>query len=208
MIVALLVLLWLAAGLPLRGLLARLRWPLYSLLPFVVLFPLLAPGPRWGSTPLAKAGLLRAAVILLKGVNLVAAASLAFDSARFESSTRALRGLRVPARLVEILAVSYRFFFVLSAEVASLRLAWRSRGGRRPGFWRQARQAGAVVGTLLIKAVDKTERVVLAMRARGYRGALPCPPSPPASWAQVMAAALFCLGLAASFLLEVYVLPW
>lgn len=82
----------------------------------------------------------------------------------------ALRALRVPATVVVILGMTYRFLFLLLASAHELFLARRSRSvGRLPPP--EARKLFArTAGVLLSKTMATSQQVYLAMVSRGYTG--------------------------------------
>ena len=89
----------------------------------------------------------------------------------------ALRALRVPAILVAIVMLMYRYLFVLVDEAQSLMRARTARSaaiGPNSGgslVWR-AKSAGGMAGSLFIRTLDRSERIYMAMLARGYDGTL------------------------------------
>ncbi|MYC07077.1 MAG: cobalt ECF transporter T component CbiQ [Chloroflexi bacterium] len=89
----------------------------------------------------------------------------------------ALRSLRVPAVLVAIVMLMYRYLFVLVEEAQRLMRARAARSaaiGSKSGgslVWR-AKSAGGMAGSLFIRTLDRSERIYMAMVARGYDGAL------------------------------------
>lgn len=82
----------------------------------------------------------------------------------------ALRSLRVPASVVVILGMTYRFLFLLLASAHDLFLARRSRSvGRLPPP--EARKLFArTTGVLLSKTMATSQQVYLAMISRGFTG--------------------------------------
>ena len=82
----------------------------------------------------------------------------------------ALRSLRVPATVVVILGMTYRFLFLLLASAHDLFLARRSRSvGRLPPA--EARKLFArTTGVLLSKTMATSQQVYLAMLSRGFSG--------------------------------------
>ena len=89
----------------------------------------------------------------------------------------ALRSLRVPAILVAIVMLMYRYLFVLVEEAQRMMRARAARSaaiGRKSGgslVWR-AKSAGGMAGSLFIRTLDRSERIYMAMVARGYDGTL------------------------------------
>ena len=133
-------------------------------------------GP-WG-LEITDAGLVRFVSIVSRSMLSIAAAVLLTATTRFPDVLHALRHLRVPAVLVAIIAFMYRYLFVLVEEVERLLRARAARSGRLPGVrgggsvrWRAA-VAGHMAGQLLVRSLDRSDRVYQAMLARGYRGEL------------------------------------
>jgi cobalt/nickel transport system permease protein len=82
----------------------------------------------------------------------------------------ALRSLRVPAAVVLIIAMTYRYVFVLLRSAEEMFVARRSRSvGRLEGPARR-RMATSTAGVLLGKALALADDVYLAMLSRGFRG--------------------------------------
>ncbi|CUS05656.1 Cobalt ABC transporter, inner membrane subunit CbiQ [Candidatus Promineifilum breve] len=133
-------------------------------------------GP-WG-LDVSDAGLLRFGSIVGRSLISLSAAVLLTATTRFPDVLHALRHLRVPAVLVAIIAFMYRYLFVLVEEVERLLRARASRSARPVGGggggslgWR-AGVAGHMAGQLLLRSLDRSDRVYAAMQARGYRGEL------------------------------------
>ena len=133
-------------------------------------------GP-WG-LDVSDAGLIRFGSIVGRSLISLSAAVLLTATTRFPDVLHALRHLRVPAVLVAIIAFMYRYLFVLVEEVERLLRARASRSARPVGGggggslgWR-AGVAGHMAGQLLLRSLDRSDRVYAAMQARGYRGEL------------------------------------
>jgi cobalt/nickel transport system permease protein len=82
--------------------------------------------------------------------------------------------LRLPGSMVETIALSLRYFYLLREESQRMLRARqaRSAGRRGPWLWR-LRTHGSFLGNLLLRSLSRSERVFLAMQARGYRRSLP-----------------------------------
>lgn len=82
----------------------------------------------------------------------------------------ALRWLRVPSLLVDVLGMTYRYIFLLLHTANSMFLARRSRsiGGLSGGENR--RWLGRALATAMVKSQHLSEEVYLAMLSRGYQG--------------------------------------
>ena len=76
----------------------------------------------------------------------------------------------MPAGLVQLMMFSIRYIDVLRAEYLRLRVAMKVRGFR-PGTNRHSyRSMGYLVGMMLVRAVERSERIMDAMKCRGFTG--------------------------------------
>ena len=128
----------------------------------------------FGVTPVATLGrltlyreglLLGAAVALRIWCDIVWLAALVLTTP-FPELLQALRWLRVPAILVDTLAMIYRYAFLLHEEFVRMRTAGQSRGGRA-GYGRTLRTIGRITAQIFMRAFDRSERISCAMCARG-----------------------------------------
>ena len=122
--------------------------------------------------------------VLLKSWASVTAATVLTATTPPMRLLEALRSLRIPAVLVAIVMLMYRYLFVLVDEAQRLMRARAARSaaiGRKSGgsiVWR-AKSAGGMAGSLFIRTLDRSERIYMAMLARGYDGNLRQIGSPP-----------------------------
>ena len=168
------VALLLVAGVPVRFALRRvlilspfivflaLACPFYDRVPHAVAF-----GP-WRFT--VTGGWLTAADIAVKFALGVGALTALMCTTPFALLLEALRWFRVPKLLVMQLGFLYRYLFVLTGEAMRLRRARDFRGAHLASARRRLAAAGGVVGSLLVRTLDRSDRIQLAMQARGYRG--------------------------------------
>ncbi len=138
-------------------------------------------------------GLARFASVALKSWLSVQAAILLTTSTPFPDLLQAMRAVRVPRLLVAMFGLMWRYLFVLVDEVLRLMRARAARSGQsaaagsRSGgsvAWR-ARVAGGMAGSLFLRAFERSDRIYMAMTARGYDGevrTLPLPPVKPSAW--------------------------
>lgn len=83
-----------------------------------------------------------------------------------------LRQLGLPGVLVDMLALTHRYLYLLIEEAHRLRRAASARG-YAPRWLPQAVIIGRLAGTLFVRSYERAERVHGAMRLRGYAGELP-----------------------------------
>jgi cobalt/nickel transport system permease protein len=102
----------------------------------------------------------------------------------------ALRKLKFPQLLLELMSLIYRFIFVLMETAETIYTAQNSRlgySGLRAGY----HSLGALVSTLFIRAYKRSEEIYTAMEARGYDGEIIVLEEPfPYSWMGFLPAVL------------------
>lgn len=124
----------------------------------VVLLAALQPG-----------GLAKALGIVLRSTLCLATMILLTSTTPFAALLRLLRALHVPALLVTVLALMYRYLFVLVDEAERMQRARRSRTFAVPGRARAWGGAAALIGQLFVRSTERAERIYAAMCARGWR---------------------------------------
>jgi cobalt/nickel transport system permease protein len=82
----------------------------------------------------------------------------------------ALRRMRMPQIVVMQLGFLYRYLFLLLDEAMRVRRARDFRGAALAPVSRRLAAMGGVIGMLFLRTLDRSQRVQLAMSARGYRG--------------------------------------
>lgn len=162
---------------------------------------------------ISAAGVERFASIALKSWISVQMAVLLASTTPFPEILMAMRALRLPRLLVAIIGLMWRYLFVMVDEALRLMRARESRsgspedgrqdggrqdGGRKVGGslpWR-ARVTGGMAGSLLLRSLERSDRIYNAMLSRGYDGearGIPAPPLRREHWL-ILAAGLALLG--------------
>ncbi len=138
-------------------------------------------------------GLARFVSIALKSLISVQMAILLASTTPFPEILMAMRALRLPRLLVAIIGLMWRYLFVIVDEAMRLMRAREARSGlgaaaagRTGGSipWR-ARVTGGMAGSLLLRSLERSDRIYNAMLARGYDGearGLPAPPIGASGW--------------------------
>jgi len=113
----------------------------------------------------------RAALIVLKTYLSTLAALVCVAATPLPLLTNAARTFYVPAFLLEVTQLIYRYLFLLGGEVEVMRLAFAARGGvSNP---RAFKPASGMVAVLFARSFNKASAVHNAMLSRGYSGFLP-----------------------------------
>lgn len=107
--------------------------------------------------------------ILIKSTLCVTAATWLSLTTPFNELLAALRMLRMPSIMVTMLALLYRYTFVLGEEARRMQHAFLSRCPRRLSI-RDAKYVGMLVGALLLRAHERADRIFMAMLSRGFEG--------------------------------------
>jgi len=85
----------------------------------------------------------------------------------------ALAHLRVPEKIVQLFFFCGRYVELFMNEVRRLRTAMKMRGFRPRTDLHTYRSYAYLVGMLLVRSVDRSERIHQAMRCRGFTGTFP-----------------------------------
>jgi cobalt/nickel transport system permease protein len=159
--------------LPPRWFLARLGVAALFISPFVISLPFLIRRPD-SDIPVGffagPYGLVVALLLTLKALTIVALMLVLLATSPLDALLKAARSLFIPGILVHLGLLTYRYLFVLSSELRRLRTAMQVRGYRSRSAPNRYRTIGHVAGTLLVRGVERAERVGQAMRCRGFDG--------------------------------------
>lgn len=163
----------LIARLPMRPVLRRLVPLNVFMCLLCVLLPIGATGPSLfeiGPVKFAESGLHRAVTIALRANTIVLVATAMISTLDPSALGHALHHLRVPGKLVHLLLMTVRYLRVLHDEYRRLRTAMTVRGFQRRLSWHTCRTLGHLLGMLLVRSMDRAERITAAMKCRGFRG--------------------------------------
>ena len=157
------------AELPYKTLLKRLL----LMSPFALFIGLANPifdrTPQWAFGPLfVTGGWLSLASILLKFALTTLAALLLIATTTLSDLGAALHRLGLPRPLVVQLLFLYRYLSVLLTEAGRMTQACELRAA--PGSGLPYRTWGSLLGQLLLRTIDRAERIYAAMRCRGFTG--------------------------------------
>lgn len=164
------------ARLPWVALRHRLRHVEGFMLLLLVLLPFSTPGSplfSFGPVSLTEQGLLRAVTIALKVNASVLAIFALLGSLEPVRLGHAAARLGVPLKLAHLFLFAVRFVAVFRAEADRLLEAMRVRAFVARSNRHTWRTLGNLAGLLLVRSLDRAERVDEAMRCRGFSGRFP-----------------------------------
>ncbi len=161
------------APIPLGQILRKLI-PLNVFMLFMILVvPLSTPGSAWlqiGPFSASREGIGQALLIAAKGNAVMLWAAALLGPLEANVLGHALHHLRLPRRLVQLLLFTIRYIDVLEREYRRLRTAMRARGFRPRLNRHTYRSYGYLIGMLLVRSLDRSERILAAMKCRGFQG--------------------------------------
>ncbi len=151
-----------------------------AVLPFSVLaavwLPFVGEGEQvallGGRLHLSVPGLWLFAGVVMKSLLGAGATLWLISTTPFSSLLSGLRKLGAPVLVVDLLALTYRYIFVLVGEALRLRRGAASRG-YRPRWLGQAILIGRLIGRLFLRSYEHSERIYGAMILRGFTGRMP-----------------------------------
>jgi cobalt/nickel transport system permease protein len=161
------VLVFQLSGIPVRTCFYKLR----IVLPLVMAVGLL--NPFFDRTPMLalggvviSGGVVSMLTLMLKGVFCLMASFLLMATTKIDSLCAALRKLHVPAILVSLLQLTYRYVGVMTEELAVMTEAYHLRAPGQKGIHISA--WGSFLGQLLLRSMDRAQELYSSMMLRGY----------------------------------------
>jgi cobalt/nickel transport system permease protein len=159
-----------------RKLLVRLAAVNAFVLLVWVFLPVSLPGETilaLGPVTVSREGVAYALGITLKANAIVLLTIAVLGTSDVMSLAHALVHLRAPRKLVYLFFFFYRYVSVLHEEYTRLRRAMAVRGFRPRTDSHTYRSFGTLVGMLLVRSHERSERVYRAMLCRGFHGHFP-----------------------------------
>jgi len=106
--------------------------------------------------------------IFIKSTLCLLTVILLSNSTPFSELTEVLKRLKIPSLIITILALMYRYIFVLIDELERMVRARESRSfiANRMSRWMVL---ASIVGQLFIRSTERAERIYAAMSARGWK---------------------------------------
>lgn len=139
----------------------------------LILLPFSMPGEAifslWGMTA-SWPGLWKAVEIALTANAVILALMVLVGTMEPVTLGHALHRLHCPETLVHLLMFTIRYIEVLREEYLRLRGAMKVRGFRPGTNWHTYRSFGYLVGMMLVRAIERSERILGAMKCRGFSG--------------------------------------
>lgn len=139
----------------------------------LVLLPFSMPGDPMFTVlgfPASWQGLWKAVEIALTANTVILSLMVLVGTMEPVTLGHALHRMNCPERLVHLLMFTIRYIEVLREEYLRLRGAMKVRGFRPTTSWHTYRSFGYLVGMMLVRAIERSERILGAMKCRGFSG--------------------------------------
>ncbi|MDQ1239167.1 MAG: cobalt/nickel transport system permease protein [Thermodesulfobacteriota bacterium] len=167
------VLLIICAQLEARLVLARLAIVNGFILFIWMFLPLTTEGETvytLGPLSIQREGLLQAALITLKSNSIILMVMALLGTSPIFTLVHAMSHLGIPDKLVHLFFFCFRYIHVIQAEYHRLHNAMKMRGFRPRTDMHTYRSYAYLVGMLLVRSFDRAQRILQAMKCRGFAG--------------------------------------
>ncbi|AKB30086.1 Transmembrane component NikQ of energizing module of nickel ECF transporter [Methanosarcina siciliae T4/M] len=136
----------------------------------------LGPGAHIGPFPLPESvyitrqGVYAASVFIMRVATCVSAIVLLFLTTPQQMLFKSVRSVGVPKIYVLTLGMTYRYIFLLTSLVREMYIAKRARTITSRSMFEEQKWVGGRIGYTLMRSLDISEKVHMAMISRGFNG--------------------------------------
>lgn len=163
-------LLFIISKIPLSFLLKSIRIPVFFIAIIGIILIFFSSGATLfsiGPINIKKEGFEAAVTIGIRFFSIITLVIVLFGTTQFVSIMKALRSFGLSNILIDMAMFTYRYLFELLEQLEQMQLSMRLRGFNKNKF-RNITKIASLMGTLLIRSYEKSERVYNAMVIRGY----------------------------------------
>lgn len=139
----------------------------------LIMLPFTTPGTEIVSVmglSASQEGLLHAIMIGLKANTSVLCLLALIGTMNATLLGQTLAHLKVPDKLVHLLLFTVRYLDVIGQEFKRMRRAMQARAFVMGTNWHTWRSVGYLIGMLLVRSLERSERIMAAMKCRGFKG--------------------------------------
>jgi len=165
--------------------LPRICWIVIGLLVFILPTPFLTPGEtvfEWKILKASKEGLNTSLLIFSRGLAISTLALALIGSSTIYDLVRGANGLGLPSKICSIFWLGFRHLDLLSHEFKRMRVALRARGYKINTGFGSYKTIAWLRANMLVRALDRSEHVGLAIKARGFHGVFTSLETPRTTW--------------------------
>ncbi|MBU5485736.1 cobalt ECF transporter T component CbiQ [Clostridium sp. MSJ-11] len=140
-------------------------------LPFLLLMSL--PIMIGGGIPPTQERKTLALLLIFKSLNALFIMFIMFFSQPVPALLNGLAHMKLPSSFISIIFLSWRYVFILSERLSQFYKSLKSRLFQ-PRFHKNSFKVyGEIMGGMLVKSIDTSEKVYRAMASRGFNGKMP-----------------------------------
>lgn len=130
----------------------------------------LGPFPLPESIFITRQGVNAATIFTIRVATCVSAVVLLFLTTPQQTLFKSLRTVGVPKLYVLTLEMTYRYIFLLMDLIREMYVAKKARTIKAGGLLEEQKWVGGRIGYTLMRSLDTSEKVHMAMMSRGYNG--------------------------------------
>ncbi len=149
----------------------RLEFPGFFILFLVIFLPFVSGDTillSFGPFDIRQEGIEQAAVVAVRFFCILTLAIVLFGTDSFINTIKALRALRFPDILADMVLLTYRYLFEMTTYFQTMRTAARMRGFRAEFSLASMNTLTSLLGHMIVRSYEQSERVYKAMVLRGY----------------------------------------
>ncbi|MBD2652101.1 cobalt ECF transporter T component CbiQ [Synechocystis sp. FACHB-383] len=165
-------LLYRLSALPLSFLRQRCSYPGLFILAVVILLPFTSGETvlgQWGWISVRGEGLTAMVLIAGRFFSILTLGFIIFGTTPFLTMVRCLRRLGLPPLMADMALLAYRYLYDIGYTLGTMKQAMQLRGlGQRPAKRRSVAHWAMLLGNLLLRSYEQSQRVYQAMVLRGY----------------------------------------
>ncbi|MGK7930151.1 MAG: cobalt ECF transporter T component CbiQ [Microcystaceae cyanobacterium] len=166
------LLLYFLSRLPLKFWLTRLRYPGLFIIAVVLFLPF-ASGEtilwQWGFFSIKQEGINAVILITSRFLSILTVTLVLLGTAPFLETIKALRSLGLPWILIDMMLLTYRYLEEFSDTLKQMQRSIHLKGFRLNKLnKRNLRIVAQLIGSLIIRSYERSQRVYQAMILRGY----------------------------------------
>lgn len=117
--------------------------------------------------------LIFASLIILKAFTSMTVITIILESESLDELMNSLAGLKIPTVLITIIILSYRYVYQFLDDLERMLTAVKSRFFRGSIRLKNLNVYSKIMAALLIRALDRSDKMYQAMASRGFNGAFP-----------------------------------
>ena len=164
--------LYLLAKLPFSFLISRLRYPGIFILAVIILLPFLTGETvifSWGWLAIKKEGCLLMLIVVTRFISILTTTLILLATSPFLTLLKSLNSFGLSPIISDMMLLTYRYLEEFSDRLDTMKKALRLKGFNLHRYnQRQLTIVANLIGSILVRSYEDSQRVYQAMKLRGY----------------------------------------